>query len=280
MLLAMGAFALADTLVKLGSAVMSPAQILLLMLGGGLVLFALMAAVQRESLIDRRAFMPILLLRYLAEIFGMAGLVLALAYVPLSTFGAVTQATPILVAVGAVLILDEKISWRRWTSIAVGFIGVLIIVQPGTEGFDLSILWAVLAMVALSVRDLTTRMIPPDIASISLAIYTMLATIPFALCWVLISGDSLIPDQTNWWLVVPMVSLGAVGYLLLIASMRMADVSVVTPFRYSRIIYLLVLGVIVFGERPSALTLFGAALVIGSGVYMMIREQRVQRSAT
>lgn len=279
MLLSMGAFALADTLVKVSSTFLSPAQVLFYLISGALVLFALMAIAQGEKLTDPRAFAPVLLLRYLSEVIGMVGMVMALANVQLSTVGAITQATPMLVAVGAVLFLGEKVSWRRWTSIALGFVGVLMIVQPGTEGFDLAVLWAVLAMFAMSIRDLTTRLTPIGMASTSLATYTMIAAIPFATGWVLYNGENLIPPQTNWIVVIPMVSSGALAYILLITSIRMAEVSVVTPFRYSRIIYLLVLGVLVFDERPSAVMLCGATLIIASGVYMMWREQRVKKFA-
>ncbi|MEL6745004.1 MAG: DMT family transporter, partial [Pseudomonadota bacterium] len=160
MVLSMAAFALADTLVKLSASTLSPAQVLFYLNGGGLVLFAALAVARNESLVHSRAFAPILLLRYFSEVAGMAGMVLALTYVPLSTVGAITQAAPILVVVGAVMFLGEKVSWRRWTSIAFGFFGVLLIVQPGTAGFDLTILWALLALVALSIRDLTTRLTP------------------------------------------------------------------------------------------------------------------------
>ena len=275
----MGAFALADTLVKLSSAFMSPAQVLFFLMGGGLIMFALMAKVRGESLGDPRAFAPILLLRYFSEVAGMVGMVLALTYVPLSTVGAITQATPILVAIGAVVFLGEQVSWRRWSSIAAGFVGVLLIIQPGADGFDYAVLWAVLAMVALSVRDLTTRLIPTGMPSTSLATYTMIAALPFSIAWVLYNGESLIPTQTNWLIVVPMIVLGSIGYMLLIASIRMAEVSVVTPFRYSRIIYLLILGVVVFDERPGTLMLCGALLIIISGTYMIWREQKLKKSA-
>ncbi len=279
MIISMGAFAVADTLVKLSAVFLSPAQVMFFLMGGGLVLFGLLAVYQGENLLDRRALAPILLVRYLTEVAGMVGMVMALTYVPLSTVGAITQAAPLLVAVGAVLILREKVSWRRWSAIAVGFSGVLLIIQPGADGFDLPVLWAVLAMVALSARDLTTRMTPPDIASTSLATFTMIATLPFAIGWVMFNGESLIPAQTNWLIALPMISLGSIGYMLLIASVRMTEVSVVTPFRFSRIIYLLILGVVVFDERPSALMLVGAMLVIISGVYLMLREQRVKQIA-
>jgi drug/metabolite transporter (DMT)-like permease len=204
-------------------------------------------------------------------------MVQALTYVPLSAVGAITQATPILVTVGAVLFLSEKVSWRRWTSIVVGFCGVLLIIRPGTQGFDYSVLWAVLAMVALSVRDLTTQLTPKGMASTSLATYTMIAAIPFSIGWVFYNGESLFPAEASLALILPMTTLGAIGYMLLITSIRMSEVSVVMPFRYSRILFLLIFGVLIFDERPSVLMLTGAAMIIASGVYMMWRERKLKQ---
>ena len=277
MIASMVAFSVADTLVKLSTSLISPAQVLFFLLGGGLIIFALMAKLQGNRLIDHRALSPILLLRYLAEIAGMVGMVMALANVPISVVGAITQASPMLATVGAVLFLKEKVGWRRLCSIVIGFVGVLLIVQPGAIEFDFSVLWAILALVALSVRDLTTRLVPADMASASIATYTMAAAVPFTIGWVFFNGESLLPAQINWLVIIPMVVLGAVGYMLLIASLRMAEVSVVMPFRYSRIIFLLVLGVVVFGEKPDALMLLGASLIIVSGTYMMWREQFVKQ---
>ncbi|MEE9336426.1 MAG: DMT family transporter, partial [Granulosicoccaceae bacterium] len=275
MIASMIAFALADTLVKLSTSLLSPAQVTFYLMGGALIIFALVTILQNDKLIDARAFSPILLLRYLSEITGMVGMVMALANVPISVVGAITQASPMLAAVGAVLFLNEAVGWRRWCSILIGFFGVLLIVQPGAIEFDLAVLWAVLALVALSIRDLTTRLIPTDIASSSLATYTMVAATPFTIAWVLYNGEGLLPAQTNWFVTLPMVALGSMGYMLLIASIRTAEVSVVMPFRYSRIIFLLVLGVLVFDEKPGMLVLIGASLIIASGTYMMWRERLV-----
>ena len=278
MVASMCAFALADTLVKLSTSVISPAQVLFYLIGGGLIIFSLMAKLQNDRLLDPRAFSAILLLRYLAEIIGMGGMVMALANVPISVVGAITQASPMLATVGAVLFLNESVGWRRWCSIIVGFFGVLLIAQPGAIEFDYAILWAILAMVALSVRDLTTRLIPADMASASIATYTMAAATPFTILWVLYNGESLLPAQMNWFMTIPMVVIGSTGYMLLIASIRLAEVSVVMPFRYSRIIFLLILGVLVFDEKPGAPMLIGASLIIGSGTYMMWREQLAKGS--
>jgi len=269
----MCAFSVADTLVKVSTASLSPAQVMFYLIAGAFLLFALMAKMQGDKLKDSRALSPILLVRYIAEIAGMVGMVMALANVPISSVGAITQATPMLAAAGAVVFLKEKVGWRRWASIIMGFIGVLLIVQPGALEFDYSVLWAILALVSLSIRDLTTRLVPNDMSSASLATYTMTAALPFTIAWVLFNGEDLIPAQTNWLVVAPMVLLGALGYMLLIASLRIAEVSVVMPFRYARIIFLLILGIVVFGEKPNAMMLLGAGLIICSGVYMMWRER-------
>ncbi len=279
MVASMGAFATADTLVKISTRLISPAQVMFFLIGGALVIFAIMAILQKDKLIDRRALSPFLLLRYVAEITGMVGMIMALANVPLSIVGAVTQASPMLATIGAVLFLKERVRWRRWCSIVIGFIGVLLIIQPGTEGFDVAILWAILALVALSIRDLTTRLVPADIPSASLATFTMAAATPFTIAWVLFNGESLLPATANWFVIIPMIVIGAIGYMLLIASIRMAEVSVVMPFRYSRIIFLLVLGIFIFDEKPEELMLLGATLIIGSGTYMMWREHQVKKMA-
>lgn len=277
MMASMAAFAIADTLVKLSTTVISPAQVMFYLIGGAFVIFASMAIVQKDRLLDRRALSPILLLRYLAEVAGMVGMVMALANVPISVVGAVTQASPMLATVGAVLFLKENVGWRRWCSIVVGFIGVLLIIQPGAVEFDYAILWAILAMTALSIRDLTTRLIPSDIPSASLATFTMAAATPFTIAWVLFNGESLLPATTNWFVIIPMTVIGAMGYMFLIASIRLAEVSVVMPFRYSRIIFLLILGIVVFGEKPGLLMLLGATLIISAGSYMMWREQLAKK---
>lgn len=279
MILSMGIFAIADTLVKLSASFLSPPQVMFFLFGGALVMFTSIALLQGENLIDRRAFAPVLWLRYAAEVIGMIGMVTALALVPISTVGAITQATPILASLGAVLFLNETIGWRRWCSILLGFAGVLLIVRPGAVTFDHSVLWAVLALAGLSVRDLTTPMVPRDMPAASLATFTMTASVPFPVAWILLSGESLFPPEVNWSIVLPMAVLGGLGYLVLIKSLRTADVSVVMPFRYTRIVFLIAFGVWVFDERPDSWTLAGASLIIGSGTYLIWRERRLKRQS-
>ena len=275
MIVAMAAFAVADTFVKITSNALSPPWVMFFLIAGALVLFAAAAVAQGETFFDRRALAPIMLVRYVAEIVAMIGMVLALTFVPLSVVGAITQATPLLVVLGAVLWLGEKVSWRRWSAIAVGFLGVLLIVQPGADGFDASVFWAVLAMVGLSVRDLTTRLTPQGMRSSSLGAYSMLAATPVSIAWLVWAGETTIPVNADWLMVIAMVLLGSLGYALLIVSLRIAEISRVTPYRYSRLLFLLAIGVVVFDERPNWMVLLGAGLIVASGLYTMWRERTV-----
>ena len=276
MIISMASFAIGDTFVKISGAFLSPAQIMFFLIAGGLIIFALIAKFKGENLLDSRAFSPVLLIRYLAEMIGLVAMIMGLTKIPLSVVGTVTQASPILVAAGAVLFFKENVSWRRWSSIVMGFIGVVLVIQPGSQNLDYAVIWAVVALVAFSIRDLVTRLTPPDIPSASIATFTMIAAFPFTAGWVFFGGEKFFPPEIDWVVVASMIILGSFGYLLLITSLRLGELSAIMPFRYSRIVFLLILGVLVFGERPTVSMLVGAALILTSGVYIMWREKVVK----
>ena len=276
MLISMASFAVGDTFVKISGAFLSPAQIMFFLIAGGLIIFAIIAKFKGENLLDRRAFSSVLLIRYCAEMVGLVAMIIGLTKIPLSVVGTVTQASPILVAAGAVIFFKEVISWRRWTSIFIGFVGVVLVIQPGGQNLDYAVLWAVVALIAFSIRDIVTRLTPPDIPSSSIATFTMIAAFPFTTAWVFLSGEKFFPPEMDWAVVSSMIILGSFGYLLLITSLRLGELSAIMPFRYSRIVFLLILGFLVFGERPTASMLIGATLILISGVYIMWREKVVK----
>ena len=276
MIISMASFAVGDTFVKISGAFLSPAQIMFFLIAGGLIIFAIIAKFKGENLLDSRAFSPVLLIRYLAEMIGLVAMIMGLTKIPLSVVGTVTQASPILVAAGAVLFFKENVSWRRWSSIIIGFIGVVLVIQPGSQNLDYAVIWAVVALVAFSIRDLVTRLTPPDIPSASIATFTMIAAFPFTAGWVFFGDEKFFPPEIDWVVVSSMIILGSFGYLLLITSLRLGELSAIMPFRYSRIVFLLILGALVFGERPTASMLVGAALILISGVYIMWREKVVK----
>ena len=213
MIISMASFAVGDTFVKISGAFLSPAQIMFFLIAGGLIIFAIIAKFKGENLLDSRAFSPVLLIRYLAEMIGLVAMIMGLTKIPLSVVGTVTQASPILVAAGAVLFFKENVSWRRWSSIIIGFIGVVLVIQPGSQNLDYAVIWAVVALVAFSIRDLVTRLTPPDIPSASIATFTMIAAFPFTAGWVFFGDEKFFRPEIDWVVVVSMIILGSFGYL-------------------------------------------------------------------
>jgi drug/metabolite transporter (DMT)-like permease len=197
----------------------------------------------------------------------------------LTTVTAIFQATPLAVTFGAAIFLGETVGWRRWSAILVGFCGVLLVIRPGLAGFDLASLWSVLAVVGLSVRDLATRRVPARISTMQISAWGFAAVGVLGGGMLAVSGGAVVPTLGQTGLMAGALSFGIAAYWAITQAMRLGEVSVITPFRYARLIFALIIGTTVFGERPDAATLTGAALIIGSGLYTFARERAVKRRA-
>lgn len=280
MVAAMAAFAIEDMFIKRLSVDISTGQILMMLGAGGALVFGLLAS-RRGA----RLFSPVLLtrpvlLRNLGEVIGTMGFVTAIALTPLSSASAILQATPLAVTLGAAVFMQEAVGWRRWSAILVGFAGVLLIIRPGLEGFEPASLFAVQGVIGLAIRDLATRAVPREIGAMQLSAYAFGLLVPTGLVLLLVQGHSLTtPLPAQWGQFAGALVLGIVGYYSIVAAMRLGEVAVVTPFRYSRLIFAIIIGVTVFGERPDSLTLTGAALIVGSGLYTLLREAHLHRRA-
>lgn len=275
MVAAMAGFALEDMFIKRASVNLPVGQILMILGAGGGAIFAALTLRGGTRLWSRALLTGPVLLRNTGEVVGTTGFVLAVALIPISTASAILQATPLAVTLGAALFLGEQVGWRRWSAIAVGFAGVLIVIRPGMAGFDPNALFAVLGVIGLSVRDLATRRCPRTVTTMQLSAYGFLLMIPVGAI-LLVFGDAPrqpgVPDMLG--LGGAMV-VGTLAYYALVEAVRIGDVSVVTPFRYSRLVFALIVGVVVFAERPDGVTLLGAGLIIGSGLYTFMRERRL-----
>lgn len=273
MVLGMGCFAVEDACIKVVARHLPVGQILLVLgLGGGL-LFGALAWARGESPLSRRALHPAVLGRNLAEMIGTFGYVLAVAFSPLTTATAIFQAMPLAVTMGAALFLGERVGWRRWLAIAAGFLGVMIVVRPGAEGFAPASLLALLGVVALAARDLVTRAVPRDTGSMLLTAWGFGAVALVGAAQLAVTGGAAVPSSVEWaWLATALLS-GTVGYWLLTESTRLGELSAVMPFRYVRLLFALMIGAIVFGERPDAWTVLGSTVIVGSGLYAFARER-------
>ncbi len=279
MTLAMLGFAIEDMFIKFMAGALPVGQIIALLGLGGAIVFAIVIVVQRRPLFSRALWTPAIAVRSLGEIFGTIGFVTAIVFTPLSSASAILQATPLAVTLGAALFLQEKVGWRRWSAILVGFCGVLLIIRPGLDGFDINSLFAVQGVIGLGIRDLATRKVPKSTSSMQLSFLAFLTLAPTGLILLQATGGDLVmPSAHLWALIGAATSLGVVSYYAIVAAMRLGDVGFVTPFRYTRLIFALFIGMLVFTERPDTLMLVGSAIIVGSGVFTVWRERKQHRS--
>ncbi len=278
MTLAMLGFAIEDMFVKLLAGVFPTWQIIgILGMGGGIV-FGALTLLRREVLFPRAALSPTVLVRNLGELIGTVGFVTAIALTPLSSASAILQATPLAVTLGAALFFHEPVGWRRWSAILAGFFGVLMIIRPGMDAFDPLSLFAVMGVAGLAVRDLATRNVPRATSSFQLSFLAFLTLIPAAILLSIYSPSGFVmPVGSHWGLIFGAVVMAVASYYAIVAAMRIGEVSFVTPFRYSRLIFALVIGMLVFRETPDLTMLTGAAIIVGSGIYTLWRERKLRQ---
>ncbi len=217
-------------------------------------------------------------LRCVAEAGAAWFFLTALIAMPLANVSAILQVTPLMVTLGAAIVFRETVGWRRFSAIAVGLIGVMLIIRPGPDGFSIASLYALASVLCVTVRDLVTRRLSAKIPSLTITVITASAVAAFGL----IGG--LFVDWQPVRGIVALELAGSVlfviaGYLLSVMVMRVGDVSFVAPFRYTSLVWALILGFVVFGHWPTALTLLGAAIVVGTGIYTLLRERQLRRAA-
>jgi drug/metabolite transporter (DMT)-like permease len=272
MVAAMAGFAVEDALLKRVSQELPVGQILMLFGTGGMLGFALLAARRGEAVLTRAILTPVLLMRCGFEVAGRLFYTLAIALTPLSSASAILQATPLVVVTGAALIFGERVGWRRWAAILAGFAGVLVVLRPGLDGFSALSLLAVLGTIGFAGRDLATRAAPPLMTNLQLGVYGFAMMIPAGALLLALWGEARLPSAEAGSALAAATVVGVVAYYALTVAMRTGDVAAVTPFRYTRIVFALMLGALVFGERPDAMTLLGIAIIVATGIALRLLD--------
>ncbi len=279
MCISMAGFALNDGLIKLVSSELGLYQIIFLR---GIFVVALMGVLawRRGSLFYRPSGHDarVIALRAVGEIGGTLCFLTALFNMPIANATAILQSLPLAVTLAAALFLGEAVGWRRYSAITLGFLGVLIIVRPGGEGFNAFALWAVAAVCFIVLRDLATRRLTPGVPSTFVALTSAAAiTVVGALLmafepWRPVSGEALA-------LLAGAALFIFFGYLFAVMTMRVGEVSFISPFRYTVLIWAMILGFVLFGEIPDFWTWTGSLIVVGMGIYTFYRERLLLRVA-
>ncbi len=278
MVLAMAGFAVNDAFIKSVGETLQLGQSLMIrgIFASIFVFFLAIMLGQWRS--PSKLVNPVVGIRLVGELVATATFVFAIFNMPIGNATAILQALPLALTAAAAIFLREKVGWRRLLSVLIGFVGVLIVVRPGLNGFTVYSLLVLLSVAGCVLRDLATRAIDRAIPSMMITFSTAVA--------VAIMGGIIALFQE--WLPVGIMELLKmmassifliVGYYFIINAMRVGDIAFVAPYRYSILLFAMIAGYFVFNERPDALTLLGFALIVGTGIYTLYRERRVRRQA-
>ena len=278
MVISMGCLTLTDMLIKIVSQTLPIGQVMIFYGVGALAVFWGLLRINGES-IQLSPFTNLAVVwRNIGDLIAMNSMFLALVYVPLSTVGAVIQAVPILVTACAALFLGEQVGLKRASAIFIGFLGTLLIIQPGAANFDITTILVLIAAVGMALRDISTKLVRENFSTLLLSFYSCFLFIISGSILLLIEGGPGVLDLGISVILVSMIASGCLGFFFMTKAVRLGDMSVVTPFRYTRLLFSMAAGIIILGEQVNGIMLIGSALTILSGLYIWRREVVIHSS--
>ena len=221
----------------------------------------------------------LILVRVGAEICTTIAFLTALKYMPLANVTAILQALPLAITMAAAFFLAEPVGWRRWSAILVGFIGVLIVVRPGLEGFNIYALSALVAIIFITVREISTRKLTSEVPTVTVALSTAVGSALFAGI-MMIGTEWHAVSAVSWLLIIGAAVAVLIATLLSVMAMRTGEIGFVSPFRYTSMLGAIGLGILMFGDWPDQLTLVGTFIIVITGMYSFHRERKLSKKVT
>ena len=277
MIASMAAFAIEDAFLKTVTKQLPVGQVLMMFGAAGLCVFALMARRAGASIFQTHVLTKNMLLRAVFEFFGRLFYVLAIALTPMSSATAILQSAPLFVVLGARIFLREKVDAKTWIAIFLGLFGVLIILRPSAADFSLLSLLALIGTLGFVGRDLFSRTAPSSLTKEVLGFYGFTTMMIAGACYAVWDGKPFVSLQAQQFIMLAAALLaGVFAYTALMTAMRTGSIGAVTPYRYSRLLFGISIGVIVFGEQLDTPMLLGCAIVIGAGLFIGWQNQRRQ----
>ena len=195
----------------------------------------------------------------------------AIQKMPLANALSILQSVPLAVCMAGAIFLSERVGWRRWIAIVLGFGGVLVIIDPSSSDFNLYTFLVLITVIFASARDVLTRSLSADVPSLLVAILTAIPTCAVAGFLTLFLGWKEAPTS-DYVILIEASLLISFGYLFSVMAMRQGEISFVSPFRFTAMIWAIGFGFLFFGELPNLQTYFGTLLVISTGIYTFRRE--------
>ena len=275
-LLAFGIFATHDVLIKFLGGTYSPVQIVFfsVLLSFPLATLVLMRDATPGTLLPSHPWW--MALRTAAAVMTGISAFYAFTVLPLAQTYAILFASPLLITVLAIPILGETVRLRRWIAVLVGLAGVLVVLQPGSTTLTLGHVAALAAAVGGSVASIIVRKIGGEERPVVLLLYPMVAN--FVLMGgALVFGYEPMP-MSHFGILAIISALAFVASRLVISAYKAGEAAIVAPMQYSQIIWAAIFGYFFFAETPTANTLIGAAIIIASGLYIVLRESKSDTS--
>ena len=273
--LSMFAFTANDTIVKVVTSTVPLYQTIALR-GAVAVLGLLIVAAMTRSF--TLAIPPrdrwLIGLRSLADVAATIFFLSALMQMPIANLSAVMQATPLAVTLGAALYFKDKVGWRRMAAIFIGFMGVMLIIRPGSDGFDFWAIMGLCAVVAVVVRNLAVRPLGNAVPSMMVALGAGVAVMLMGAIGAAFQGWNAISLREAALIGSAGIML-IIGYICAVTAMRVGDVGVVAPFRYTSLLWAIVLGWVAFGTLPDHYAVIGSGIVVATGLYTLLRERKL-----
>ena len=269
---AMGCLTFADLLIKIASQTLPIGQVMIFLGIGSVIVFWGLMRINGESIRLQPLIDPAVVLRNIGDLIAINSMCLALVYVPISTIGAVIQTVPLMVTAAAAIFLRERVGIRRTLAIMLGFLGALFIVQPGATNFDAMTSLVFVSAIGMSLRDIGTKLVRKNFSTLLLSFYSCVIFSFSGCVLLLITGGANVPDIKMTFIFLAMIALGSLGVIFMTEAVRLGDMSIVSPFRYTRLLFSMAAGILILGEQVNVMMLFGSALTILSGLYIWRRE--------
>ena len=278
-IVSMAFFTMADLFLKFSSEFVTTGQITLALGVGGTFMFWVLLVRKGETVFGSVFYEAPVILRTAGELVATLFIILALTYASFTSVAVILQTLPLLLTLCSFLFLKERVGIHRLSAILLGFGGVLLIIRPGTDGFDAYSLLAILAVIGMTMRDFGSRLVGSHISNERLAIFGTLGQIILGIGLMTFEEGHSIPSLEVTLYLVGMVVFASVAILLVTKAMRIGEISAVSPFRYSRLFFGMLVGIVVLGETVDQIMIIGSAIIIFSGLYLWLRERKITQNS-
>jgi drug/metabolite transporter (DMT)-like permease len=270
MIIAMAGFSIVDFSIKNLSDRLPVSQILILIGFFQFGLFWAISTYKNSVFFSKKIKNKFFIIRTLADLFAAILFFIAIAKTPLSSASAIIQLNPLMVSIFALLLLGEQVKLQSWLAILVGLIGMLLIIRPGTDSFLPESIFAVLAVAMFALRDISTRLMSDDISTLTVSIWGTIGCMIAGLVSLPFFSVPLLPTNYELLLIFLVSPIGCIAYFSLVSATQRGNVSIISPFRYTRLLFTLILSFYFLNERPDFIMLLGILMITCAGIYHIL----------